>query len=143
MSGSQVFHAQGNGLLKENAKLKILVTDNAGVRGPAPGILGEEIIDYIIIQGLAHIQDIMPDAQLVRYPAGIIYGILAAAGRLPPPVVGEVKTHSYADNLIALFFQKGRGNRRIHPPAHCYDYTLFIHRKNKRPAKIIGPVFIL
>ena len=118
--GRDLIEAEGERPVEEGGELDALVAAHARVRGAAGGVLGDEVIDDVLLEPLGEVPHVEGDAEHARHSVGVA-GVLdrAAAPRAGAqsaghPGQGEVD----ADDLVAGVDGTGGGDGGVDSAGH-------------------------
>ena len=119
VSRGQLLGTQGSRFFDEKPELYMVVAGDAGVRGPTSTVLVDEVLDYVCMELLFEVEDVVGDVQHSADPLGVT-GVLSVAARLVASrvigVLGGGEAHGDADDIVAGVLELGRRQQRSPTP---------------------------
>ena len=125
VAGADRVEAEGEGLVEQGRELDLLVAAQAGVRGAAGLVLGDEVLDHVLAEALGEVPHVERDADDVRGAAGVARVLdgatatRARAERLRVRREGEVDS----GHVMPCFRGAGGGDGGVHAAGHGGQYA--------------------
>ena len=118
VAGGDLIEAQGVGPAQEPVELHVPVALDAGVGGPARGVVGHVRVHHVALEVVAEVEHMVLDAEPVGHPPGVVHvGHRAAAG-----VAGAApQLHGHPHHLAAGVEEAGHSHRRVDPAGHGHQ----------------------
>ena len=129
VAGADRVEAEGDGAVEDGRELDLLVAAQARVGRVAAGVLGDEVLDDVLVEPLGQVPDVERDADHVGGPAGVA-GVLeraaaAGAGPVGPGVARQGQVH--AGDVVAGLGGPGRGHRGVDAARHRGQHAQSSH----------------
>src|SRR6266581_2476676 len=123
--GRDALRAQRHRVIEKRLELDLGVAQHVRVGSAAGGVFGEEGAEDAVLVLRREIHDLQLDSDHLG-DRGAVDQILARRAVFVIVVVLPV-LHEEADDLVPLPLQEQRGDRRIDPARHAYDYPFACH----------------
>ena len=130
VAGAHRVEAERHRPVQDRGELDLLVAAQARVGRAAGGVLGDEVLDDVLVEPLGHIPDVERDADHIGRPAGVP-GVLqraAAAGAGPVGLRVGGQRQMDAGHLVTRVYRPRRGRGGVHPARHGREYPKTAHR---------------
>ncbi len=120
VAGGHRVEAQVQRAVEHRRELDLLVAAQAGVRRPAGGVLGHEVLDHVLVEAVAQVPDVEGDPDDVGGPAGVVAVLDRAAAARPAAVGLRVAREREVDagDVVAGLGGAGGSDGRVHPAGH-------------------------
>ena len=130
VAGAHRVEAERHGPVQDRRELDLLVAAQAGVRGAARGVLGDEVLDHVPVESFGHVPDVERDADHVGGPAGVprVFQRAAAASSGPVGLGVGGQRQMDAGHVVTRVHRPGRGGGGVHPARHRREYLESTHR---------------
>ena len=105
VAGGDVLRFQDRSAGGQEVELDLVVAGDAGVGCAALLVLGAEVVDYVVLELLLHVQHVVGYAQPVAHHAGVLHVVHGAAASVVIGQVGlvqAVKLHGDPDHVVPL-----------------------------------------
>ena len=107
MAGGDGVETEQKGPVQEPVELQVRIARNARVRGQALRVPGHVRLDYVAVEIAGEVEHVVGDAELLRYPPGVLHIRHRAATRVRR---AAPQLHRGPDDLVAFLEHQGGGH---------------------------------